>query len=264
MASPRAYLDLTLREWLDELARSEGVPGGGSALGFAVASGAAVLAMAARVSGSGGLVAQADALCARTAPLAQVDADDVRGGARGAERERAVEAGAARLGDRPRIRAGGGAAARDRARAARTSRSSPRELAATGDPRVRADALAAAALGGGGRARRAWRSSRSTSRRSTGDPRVAEAEQLAAAAERSASPRTLGPCRSTSTSAWSASRTSRSSSGARSRSPARTAPRRTSRASSPRSPCTAPRRRRAFGGGGGGGGCCGGSCGCGH
>ena len=41
MASPRAYLDLTLREWLDELARSEGVPGGGSALGFAVATGAA-------------------------------------------------------------------------------------------------------------------------------------------------------------------------------------------------------------------------------
>ncbi len=75
MASPRAYLDLTLREWLDQLARSEGVPGGGSALGFAVATGAAVLAMAARVSGSGGLVAQAEALCARTAPLAQMDAD---------------------------------------------------------------------------------------------------------------------------------------------------------------------------------------------
>ena len=47
------------------------------------------------------------------------------------------------------------------------------------------------------------------------------------------------PCRSTSTSAWSASRISKSSSAARSRSRAPTAPRPTSRGSSPPSPCTA-------------------------
>ena len=45
MASPRTFLDLTLAEWLDELAHSRAAPGGGSALAFAVATGAAVLAM---------------------------------------------------------------------------------------------------------------------------------------------------------------------------------------------------------------------------
>src|SRR4051812_34443974 len=75
MASPRPFLQLTLAEWLEELAQPRPAPGGGSALGFAVASGAAVLAMASRVSGSPGLVAQAEALRLRTAQLAQLDAD---------------------------------------------------------------------------------------------------------------------------------------------------------------------------------------------
>jgi hypothetical protein len=75
MASPHDFLHLTLAEWLDELAQSRSAPGGGSALAFALATAAAVLAMAARISESGGLVAQAEALRARTAPLAQVDAD---------------------------------------------------------------------------------------------------------------------------------------------------------------------------------------------
>ncbi|HEY8407953.1 MAG TPA: cyclodeaminase/cyclohydrolase family protein, partial [Gaiellaceae bacterium] len=75
MASSRPFLDLTLAEWLDELAAARAAPGGGSALAVAAANAAAVLTMAARVSGAGGLVAQAEALRARTAPLAQVDAD---------------------------------------------------------------------------------------------------------------------------------------------------------------------------------------------
>ena len=75
MARPRPLLELTVAEWLDELARPEPVPGGGSALAFALASAASVLAMAARASESGGLTAQAEALRARTAALAQLDAD---------------------------------------------------------------------------------------------------------------------------------------------------------------------------------------------
>jgi formiminotetrahydrofolate cyclodeaminase len=59
------------------------------------------------------------------------------------------------------------------------------ELAATGDPRVRADALAAAALGAAA-ARGALALVRVNLTAVDGDPRVAEAEQLAAAAERSA------------------------------------------------------------------------------
>jgi formiminotetrahydrofolate cyclodeaminase len=59
------------------------------------------------------------------------------------------------------------------------------ELAATGDPRVRADALAAAALGAAA-ARGALALVRVNLTTLDGDPRVAEAEQLADAAERSA------------------------------------------------------------------------------
>src|SRR4051812_26235554 len=75
MASPRTLLDLTLREWLDELAGSQGVPGGGGALAVGASTAAAVLAMIARVSEQPGLAAQAESLRARTVPLAQLDAD---------------------------------------------------------------------------------------------------------------------------------------------------------------------------------------------
>ena len=59
------------------------------------------------------------------------------------------------------------------------------ELAATGDPRVRADALAAAALGAAA-ARGAVALVTVNLTAVEGDPRIAEAEQLAAAAEHSA------------------------------------------------------------------------------
>ena len=75
MAPPRDYLDLTLAEWLDELARSRGAREAGLRSRFAVATAASVLAMAARVSEDGGFAAQAEALRARAAPLAQIDAD---------------------------------------------------------------------------------------------------------------------------------------------------------------------------------------------
>ncbi len=73
-----AFLTQTLGEFLDELASETPAPGGGSAAGIAVAMGAALVGMAARVSDdwpdAAGLRVQADSLRKRVAPLAQQDA----------------------------------------------------------------------------------------------------------------------------------------------------------------------------------------------
>ena len=184
MASPRAYLDLTLREWLDELSRPDGGAAGGAALSFAVASGAAVLAMAARVSGSGGLAAQADALGARAAGLAQVNAESyeaaltVRGASEGLkpeQRDWEIGRAFAQAAEPPLEIARMGADVAELAA----------QLADSGDQRVRADALAAAALGAAA-ARGAVALVAVNLTALPGDPRVAEAAELAAAAERSA------------------------------------------------------------------------------
>ncbi|TML95236.1 MAG: cyclodeaminase/cyclohydrolase family protein [Actinobacteria bacterium] len=182
MASPRPYLELTLGEWLDELAHSQGAPGGGSALGFAVATGAAVLAMAARESGAPGLCAQAEALRARTAPLAQLDAEtydealasrDGKDALRPEQRDWEIGRAFARAAEPPLEIARAGADVAELAA----------QLAASGDLRVRADALAAAALGVAA-ARGAVSLVATNLTALDGDPRVAEAEQLAATAER--------------------------------------------------------------------------------
>src|SRR4051794_34700113 len=75
MAFSRSLQDLTLGDWLDELATSAPAPGAGAALGQAVAAAASIVAMAARASESAGLAAQADALRARTLPLADLSAE---------------------------------------------------------------------------------------------------------------------------------------------------------------------------------------------
>jgi len=184
MASPRSFLDFTLAEWLDELAHSRSAPGGGSALAFAVATGAAVLAMAARVSGEPGLVAQAEALRARATPLAQLDAESydealaARDGTealRPEQRDWELGRAFARAAEPPLQIARAGADVAELAA----------QLAEAGDPRVRADALAAAALGAAA-ARGAVALVAVNLTALDGDPRVAEAEQLAAAAERAA------------------------------------------------------------------------------
>src|SRR5436305_12055000 len=74
------FLDLRLRDLLDQVAAPEPSPGGGSVLALVAALAAGVLAMAARASGddwpdAGGVAAQAEMLRARAAPLAQVDAE---------------------------------------------------------------------------------------------------------------------------------------------------------------------------------------------
>src|SRR5438445_7680224 len=74
------FLDLRLRDLLERVAAPEPAPGGGSVLALVAALAAGILAMAARASGddwpgAGGVAAQAEALRARAAPLAQADAE---------------------------------------------------------------------------------------------------------------------------------------------------------------------------------------------
>lgn len=180
MAPSTRYLDLTLAEWLDELARAELVPGGGSALAVAAAMAASVLAMAARLSGDPALAAQADVLRGRTAPLAESGAE-AYAAALGV-REQAAELKPQRR-DWQIGRAFAAAAAPplELARAAADIAELAAELAHAGDPRIRADALAAGSLGAAvARGAAALVAVNLTT--TDGDPRVAEARQLADAA----------------------------------------------------------------------------------
>src|SRR5690349_8667692 len=178
MASSQDYLALPLREWLDALARAESTPGGGSALAVAAAMGAAVLAMAARFSGDGGLAAQAEALRDRAEPLADRDATAYAAALE--VRELAAEL-------KPERRdweighafAAAAEAPLEIARVGADIAELAAQLAAVGDPRVRADALAAAALGAAA-ARGAAVLVEVNLTTLDRDPRLAEARQLAA------------------------------------------------------------------------------------
>jgi formiminotetrahydrofolate cyclodeaminase len=184
MSSARPYMDLTLGEWLDELAAAQAAPGGGSALGFAVATAAAVTAMAARVSKNNGLVAQAEALRARTAPLAQLDADTYEQAlvARDTAKELPQEHRDFEIG---RAFARAAEPPLDIARAAADVAELAEELARSGDPRIRADAIAAASLAAAA-ARGAVAMVEVNLTAVEGDPRVGEAERYAEHAETSA------------------------------------------------------------------------------
>jgi formiminotetrahydrofolate cyclodeaminase len=83
MAAPSGFsnpFDETLAGFVDHVAAETPAPGGGSVAAVVVEMAAALAAMAARFSrghwdGAAGAVAQAEALRARAAPLAQEDAD---------------------------------------------------------------------------------------------------------------------------------------------------------------------------------------------
>jgi methenyltetrahydrofolate cyclohydrolase len=79
VGSAGELLDLPLREFLDRLAAEEPSPAGGSAAALGVAMGAALIAKVAKASPdwpeARAVVAQAEQLRRRTAPLAQTDAD---------------------------------------------------------------------------------------------------------------------------------------------------------------------------------------------
>jgi formiminotetrahydrofolate cyclodeaminase len=176
-----SFLDMTVAEWLDELAGPRAAPGGGSALAMSVANAAAVLAMAARVSGNRGLVAQAEALRKRSAPLAQLDSDTYE------EALAARDALADALRPEQRDWELGQAFARaaepplEIARCAVDVAELAAELASNGSPAIRADAIAAAALAAGA-ARACVAMVEVNLTAAPGDSRVGEAGRLADAA----------------------------------------------------------------------------------
>lgn len=188
MASPQPFLELSVAEWLDELAGPRVVPGGGSAAAVAVAMAAAVLVMTARASkatwgGGGAAAAQAEALRARASPLAQLDAE-LYGQALTAR-----DAAAGLPDDRRDWKIGHAYALAaepllEIAHTAADVAELAAEIATFGDPGLRADAQAAAALAAAGA--RAAAALVAVNLTAVGeDPRVAEAEGLAQTAERS-------------------------------------------------------------------------------
>jgi methenyltetrahydrofolate cyclohydrolase len=180
-----SFLELTAEQLLDELGGPV-APAGGSALAFAVAMAAAVVRMAAQASkpswdGAAGAVAQADALRARAAPLAELDAEAL-------DRALAVRDGAASLSSEKRDwEIGKAFAAATEApleigRAAADVAELAAVVAVSGEPRVRADAVAAAALAAAA-ARAVVTIVQVNLTALAGDPRVAEAQRLADSAE---------------------------------------------------------------------------------
>jgi formiminotetrahydrofolate cyclodeaminase len=80
MAALSVFSEQNVEDFLDSVAAETPAPGGGSVAAVVVEMAAALTAMAARFArehwdGAGGAVAQAEVLRARTAPLAQEDAD---------------------------------------------------------------------------------------------------------------------------------------------------------------------------------------------
>jgi formiminotetrahydrofolate cyclodeaminase len=188
MAPPSSFLDLTASKVLDELAGPV-PPGGGSALAFTVAMAAAVVRMAARASEDSwdaalGIAAQADALRHRAAPLAQLDADVY-------DRALAIRDGAAALPAEKRDWEIGKAFIASAeppleiARVAADVAELALEVATSGEPRVRPDAIAAATLAAAV-ARAAVSLVEANLTAVEGDARIAEAEDLASAAEHTA------------------------------------------------------------------------------
>jgi len=183
VASPRP-LELEVGAWLDELARGEPTPGGGSALACAVAMAAAVLTMAARISGDPGVAAQADALRARAAPLVREDSEVYADALSVRERTAALEP-EQRDWAIGRAFAAAAEPPLELARVAADVAELAAELAGSGDQRVRADAVAAAALAAGA-ARGAVALVAANLTALPDDERIVEVQRLASAAEQSA------------------------------------------------------------------------------
>jgi methenyltetrahydrofolate cyclohydrolase len=182
--------ELSFSALLDELAAPHEVPGAGSALAVALATAAAVVQMAARLSpeswtDAAGVAAQADALRERAARLVDEDAEAYR---------RALEARAAadetaRPEQRDRTLGRVTAAAAEPPLALVRLAADLAELCAAAgarvEPRVHADVAAAAALAAAvARGARALVATNLTAL--PGDTRVEEADRLAAAAEAAA------------------------------------------------------------------------------
>jgi methenyltetrahydrofolate cyclohydrolase len=188
--------DLPVPALLEELAAPRRVPAAGSALAAALAAAAAVVQMAARVSAetwpeAGGIAAQAESLRERATTLIDADADAYR---------KALELRAKPAEDASpqrrdfalgQVTAAAAEPPLALARLAADLADLCRETAARGAPAVQADVAAAAALAVGvARGARELVAVNLTAL--PGDPRVAEAAALAAAAE-SAAAAVAGP-----------------------------------------------------------------------
>jgi formiminotetrahydrofolate cyclodeaminase len=182
-------LDLRVREFLDEVAAVKKTPGGGSVAALVTAMAASLLAKVARGSvdtwpEAAGIAAQAESLRARSAPLAQADAElyeaalEARGQSgegQGARMDFALGQAYAKAAEPPLQIAH---AASDVAQLALT-------VAQNGEPALRADAIAAALLAAAA-ARTAAELVAVNLTASAVDPRVLEAAKLAEEAARAA------------------------------------------------------------------------------
>jgi formiminotetrahydrofolate cyclodeaminase len=184
-----ALLDLRLREFLEEVASKKRTPGGGSVAALVTAAAAGLLAKVARASSdtwpeARGIAAQAESLRDRVAPLAQLDAE---------EYEAALQA-RSDVGEEPGERRDF-ALGRAYARAAEPPLQIVEaaadvavlsvSVAQHGNPSLRADAVAAAALAAGA-ARAAAELVAVNLTASADDERVLRARRLADEAARAA------------------------------------------------------------------------------
>ena len=195
MDGPPDFLDRRLGDLLEDIAARTPAPAGGSVAAIVVAMAAALATMAARFSsehweGAGGAVAQAEALRARVSPLAQEDARAYEKALEALRlpREGDPEARNAALGEALALAA---AVPLEIAAVASDVALLAADIAENGNPNLRGDAAAAAALAGAG-ARVAANLVAINLGAVESDERVARARALAAAASEAAA-RALAP-----------------------------------------------------------------------
>ena len=184
-----ALLDLRLQEFLDEVASERRTPGGGSVAAVVTAAAAGLLAKVARASagewaGAAGIVAQAESLQERIAPLAELAAQEYEAALRahaetgeetGERRDFALGRAYARAAEPPlRI-----------VEAATDVAQLSVAIVRNGNPGLRADAAAAGALAAAA-ARAAAELVAVNLTASKDDPRVLRARMLAGEAARAA------------------------------------------------------------------------------
>jgi formiminotetrahydrofolate cyclodeaminase len=184
-----ALLDLSLREFLDQVAAEGRTPGGGSAAALVTAVAAGLLAKVARASGetwpeAAGIAAQAECLRDRATPLAQADADEYEAALR-ARAETGADSGDSRDFALGQAYAKAAEPPLQIVRAASDVVQLAIAVAENGNPALRADAVAAALLAAAA-AKAGAELVAVNLTASTGDPRVLESAKLAEEAARAA------------------------------------------------------------------------------
>jgi methenyltetrahydrofolate cyclohydrolase len=184
-----ALLDLQVRELLDEIAAEGRTPGGGSAAALVTAIAAGLLAKVARSSrdtwpNAAGIAAQAECLRDRATPLAQAVAEQYEAALR-ARAETGDEQGERRDFALGRAYAKAAESPLQIARAANDVAQLAIEVAESGNPALRADAVTGALLAAAAASSAAQLVAVNLTA-SAADPRVLEAAKLAEEAARAA------------------------------------------------------------------------------